>query len=28
VFVKDWLYDHIPNVDKHYGAFLNSKGVK
>ena len=27
VFVKDWLYNHIPNVDKHYGAFLNSKGV-
>lgn len=27
VFVKDWLYDHIPNVDKHYGPFLNGKGV-
>ena len=27
VFVKDWLYNHIPNVDKHYGPFLNSKGV-
>ncbi|QSA96057.1 bacteriohemerythrin [Methylococcus sp. EFPC2] len=27
VFVKDWLYHHIPNVDKHYGPFLNSKGV-
>lgn len=27
VFVKDWLYSHIPNVDKHYGPYLNSKGV-
>jgi len=27
VFVKDWLYNHIPNVDKHYGPYLNSKGV-
>jgi hemerythrin len=27
VFVKDWLYNHIPNIDKHYGPFLNSKGV-
>jgi hemerythrin len=27
VFVKDWLYNHIPNVDKHYGPFLNEKGV-
>jgi hemerythrin len=27
VFVKDWLYQHIPNVDKHYGPFFNSKGV-
>lgn len=27
VFVKDWLYNHIPNVDKHYGPFLNGKGV-
>lgn len=26
-FVKDWLYSHIPNVDKHYGPFLNGKGV-
>jgi hemerythrin len=26
-FVKDWLVNHIPNVDKHYGPFLNSKGV-
>lgn len=27
VFVKDWLYNHIPNVDKFYGPFLNEKGV-
>jgi hemerythrin len=27
VFVKDWLVKHIPGVDKHYGPFLNSKGV-
>jgi hemerythrin len=27
VFVKDWLYNHIPNVDKHYGPYLNGKGV-
>ncbi|CAL1240585.1 bacteriohemerythrin [Candidatus Methylocalor cossyra] len=26
-FVKDWLTNHIPNVDKHYGPFLKSKGV-
>jgi hemerythrin len=26
-FVKDWLVKHIPNVDKHYGPFFNSKGV-
>jgi hemerythrin len=26
-FVKDWLVRHIPNVDKGYGPFLNSKGV-
>ncbi len=26
-FVKDWLVSHIPNVDKHYGPYLNSKGV-
>lgn len=23
-FVKDWLCNHIPNVDKHYGPCLNS----
>lgn len=27
VFVKGWLYNHIPNIDKHYGPFLNSKGI-
>lgn len=27
VFVKDWLYDHIPNIDKRYGPFLNEAGV-
>ena len=27
IFVKDWLYEHIPNVDKRYGPFLNEKGV-
>ncbi len=26
-FVKDWLVNHIPNVDKHYGPYLNSKGI-
>ncbi len=26
-FVKDWLVSHIPNVDKHYGPHLNSKGI-
>ena len=26
-FVKDWLVNHIPNVDKHYGPFFNEKGV-
>lgn len=26
-FVKDWLYSHIPQVDKSYGPFLNGKGV-
>ncbi len=27
VFVKDWLYNHIPAHDKNYGPYLNSKGV-
>jgi len=26
-FVVGWLTDHIPNVDKKYGPFLNGKGV-
>ncbi len=26
-FVRDWLYNHIPKVDKPYGPFLNEKGV-
>lgn len=26
-FVRDWLNNHIPNVDKHYGPFLNEKGI-
>lgn len=26
-FVVGWLTDHIPNIDKNYGPFLNSKGV-
>jgi hemerythrin len=26
MFVKDWLYGHIPAVDV-YGSFLNGKGV-
>jgi hemerythrin len=26
-FVKDWLVNHIPNVDMKYGPHLNSKGV-
>lgn len=25
--VKDWLYQHIPNVDMKYGPFMNSKGI-
>jgi hemerythrin len=27
-FLKDWLTNHIQGVDKGYGPFLNSKGVK
>ncbi|MDW8003038.1 MAG: bacteriohemerythrin [Deltaproteobacteria bacterium] len=26
-FLKDWLTNHIGNVDKKYGEFLNAKGV-
>ena len=25
--LKDWLYRHIPKIDKSYGPFLNDKGV-
>ena len=27
-FLKDWWSNHIMKVDKRYGPFLNSKGVK
>ncbi len=27
-FLKDWLNNHIMQVDKKYSAFLNAKGVK
>ncbi len=26
-FVVGWLTNHIPNIDKKYGPFLNDKGV-
>jgi hemerythrin len=26
-FLKDWLYKHIPTIDKPYGPFLNGKGI-
>jgi hemerythrin len=26
-FVVGWLTDHIPNIDKLYGPFLNERGV-
>jgi hemerythrin len=26
-FVKDWLTQHIPVIDRTYGPFFNSKGV-
>jgi len=26
-FVKDWLVNHIPNVDRRYGPPLNSAGI-
>ena len=27
-FLKDWLSNHILEVDKQFGVYLNSKGVK
>lgn len=27
-FVKDWLVNHIPKIDRDYGPFLNEKGVQ
>ena len=27
-FLKDWLTNHILSVDKKFGAYLNTKGVK
>ncbi len=27
-FVRDWLYQHIPNIDKQYGPYLNEKGIE
>lgn len=26
-FVRDWLYSHIPNIDRAYGPHMNSKGI-
>jgi hemerythrin len=26
-FVKDWLYNHIPNIDRQYGPALNNAGI-
>lgn len=26
-FVRDWLYNHIPNIDKAYGPHMNGKGI-
>jgi hemerythrin len=26
-FVRDWLVQHIPQIDKNYGPFFNSKGL-
>jgi len=28
VFLRDWLANHIKNVDAKFGAFLNAKGVR
>ena len=27
-FLKNWLVKHIMGTDKHYGPYLNAKGVK
>ena len=27
-FVRDWLVNHIPNIDKPYGPYLNDHGVR
>jgi hemerythrin len=27
-FVRDWLYEHIPNTDKQYGPYLNENGIE
>ena len=27
-FLKDWLINHIQKIDKEYGPFLNSHGIK
>jgi len=26
-FVRDWLYNHIPSIDKAYGPHMNGKGI-
>ena len=27
IFIKDWLSQHIPNLDKPYGPFLNARVI-
>lgn len=27
-FVRDWLYQHIPSIDKQYGPYLNENGIE
>jgi hemerythrin len=27
-FVRDWLYQHIPNTDKQYSPYFNEKGIE
>lgn len=27
-FVRDWLYQHIPNIDKQYSSHFNENGIK